>query len=266
MATVSISLYQIRETTTEGYRVINEITASVDIEEQLFTFKFIDGTGPEWLGGNDQYQHVSTVSDNKNYPAVTAFPYSPTTPVDYYRYKKVVLDYGSLNGAIDQAAITKTRMEELATDWQTAVDAFEGTTDYDYQSADGQVSFTLEQVQSQPANNNFRVVSTIKASPVPVGIDRELFLYEPDGGAPPDPLTDTFIRVVTTDDISRYPTAAGWTTEAYYRSEYAQVDNALLGDAETHSETVRTDLEALAQDYDTSSDDFVGSETTVYTG
>jgi len=266
MASVSISLYQKRETKEDGYRVISEITGSADIEQQLFTFKYVDGTGPQWNGGNDIYQHVSTVSDNKNYPVATSFPYTPTEPTDYYRYEKVVQDYGSLNGAIDQAAIIKTRMEELATDWQTAVDAFEGTTDYDYQSADGQVSFTLEQVQSQQAANNYRVVSTIKASPAPVGIARELFLYEPDGGAPPDPLTDTFVRVATTDDISRYPIATGWTTEAYYRSEYAQVDHSLLGDADTHSETVQEALEALAQDYDTSTDDFVGEETTVYTG
>ena len=266
MATVSISLYQKRETIATGYRVTNEVTTAADIEEQQFTFKYVDGTGPQWLGGNDSYQHVSTVSDNKNYPVAPSFPYSPSTPTDYYRYQKVVLDYGSLNGAIDQAAVTKTRMQELATDWQAALDAFETAgTDYDYQSADGQVSFTLELVQYLHAVDAFRVQSTIKASPAPVGIVRELFLYEADGPSPPNPLTDTYIRVATTDDISRWPTAAGWTTEQYYRSEFAQVDSSLLGAAETHSSTVRTDLEALAQDYDTSTDDFVGEETTVYT-
>ena len=179
MATVSISLYQKRESIEGGYRVTNEITGAAAIEVQLFTFKFVDGSGPQWLGGNDTYQHASTVSDLKNYPVATSFPFSPSTPTDYYRYYKVVFDYGSLPGAIDQAAITKTRMQELATEWQVIVDTFEGTTDYAYQSDDGQVSFTLEQVQTQVAPDDYQVASTIKVTPTPVGIARELFLYDP---------------------------------------------------------------------------------------
>jgi hypothetical protein len=238
----------------------------VDVEVQLFTFKYVDGSGPQWNGGKDTYQNVSTVSDVKNYPVATSFPFTPSPAVDYYRYEKVVLDYGSLPGAVDQAAVSKTAMSELAVDWETAVNAFEGTEDYEYESSDSEVSYTLEQIQTQEAPNNYRVVSTIKDPPTPVGIVRELFLYEKPAVAPPDPTTDTFVRVVTPDDISRWPTRGAWVSEDYYRSEYAQVDNALLGDAETHSQTVRTDLEALAQTYDTSTDDFVGEETTDYEG
>ena len=265
MATVSISLYQKRESIEGGYRVTNEITGAAAIEVQLFTFKFVDGSGPQWLGGNDVYQHVSTVSDLKNYPVATSFPYAPSIPTDYYRYYKVVFDYGSLPGAIDQAAITKTRMQELATEWQAVVEAFEGTEGYAYQSADGQVSFTLEQIQTQVAPDDYQVASTIKATPAPVGIERELFLYDPDGPTPPDPTSDTFVRVCTVDGLGRWPTDSTWTTEQYYRSATAPVDFVLLQDALDHAETVRTNLEALAQDYDTASDDFEGEETIVYT-
>lgn len=263
MAAVSISLYQKRETTPSGgYRVISEVTSAADIEEQLFLFKYVDGTGPQWNGGNDIYQHVTTTADNKTYPIFTDI--APSDPPDFYRYEKVVLDYGSLAAAQDQAAIIKTRMGDLATDWQTVVDAFEGTENYTYRSSDGQVEFELEQVQAQAAPDDYLVTSNIVVSPT--GIARELFLYEADGPSPPDPTTDTYVRVVTVDDINRWPASGAWTTEQYYRSYTAPVSNVLLGLAETHSATTRTDLEALAQDYDTAVDDFEGEETTIYTG
>ncbi len=264
MATVSISLYQKRETTESGYRVISEITSSAAITPQLFVFKYVDGTGPQWLNnGADIYQHVATVQDVKILHTPTSFPYTPTTLVDYYLYTKSVLDYGSLAGAIDQAAITKTRLGDLAEDWQVEIDTFESSIVYFYQSEDGQVSFDLQQVQSQQAADNYRVLSTIQ--PGPVGISRELFLYEKPAGATPDPTVDTYVRVATTDDLGRWPTRGAWVAEDYYRSEYAQVDNVLLNDAVTHSTAVLDALEALAQDYDTASDDFEGEETTVYT-
>jgi len=260
MASVSISLTQNRITTETGYRVINEVTAAADIEEKLFLYKFVDGNGPAWGEGDDTYQHVATVLDVRNYPA------APSPGDDFYRHKKVVLDYGLLSGAIDQAAITKTRLSELAVDWQIEVDAFEGTTGYAYQSEDGEVSFSLEQEQSQEAADNYRVKSTILDSPAPVGIDRSLFLYELIGVAPYEAV-DKFIRVATTDDLSQWHAKGAWQLgETHYRSTFVQVDNALLDNAEVHAAQVRTDLEALAVDYDVASDDFVGSETTTYTG
>jgi len=260
MASVSISLYQKRETIETGYRVTSEVTSATDIEKQLFVYKYIDGTGPEWNGGNDLYQHVANVSDIKTYPVFTDI--DPNDVPEFYRHEKSVLDFGILSGAIDQAAVVKERMEDLATDFDEAVEAFSGTESYNYQSDDASVSFDLEQVQSQVAADNYRVTSTIQAGPT--GISRDLFLFELTG-ASPNPSVDTYTRVCTTDDLNEYPNVAGWVSETYYRNYDAQVDNALMGNAETLSATIQTDLGTLAQTYDDNVTDFEGEETTVYT-
>jgi hypothetical protein len=109
---VTITLHQKREAIPTGYRITSEVTAATNIPEELFLFAQTD----------DSYQHVCTVDDIDEYPDVS------TPGVAYYRKDDVVIDYvfADLDVAIAEAALHKSRLEALATEFYDAVTNFVG--------------------------------------------------------------------------------------------------------------------------------------------
>ena len=258
---VQIGLTQVRETDPEGFRVENAILDGVGqtegIDPELFVFQYVDG------GSHDIYQHVSTVSNVKELLKYGDTGWNSTGKL--YRKRTANLVYTDLQAAIDQAAYIKTRLGQLAIDFEDAVGAFLALTDnYDYKSADDGRQLTLALACTQPARNEYKMVATISASGL-VGIERELFTYKL-VGASPDPAADTYTRVATVNDIRDYPTAGGWASGDYYR--HYQVDRTypLLGTALITISAIQTSLVSLLEVYDESTDEFEGSETEYFNG
>ncbi len=257
---VQIGLTQVRETDPEGYRVENTVldgaSQTIGIDPELFVFQYVDGTA------NDIYQHVSMVNDVKDLPREGDTGWNTTGAL--YRKKTANLVYTNLEAAIDQAAYIKTRLQTLATDFETTVTDFEALSDtIEYKSADDDRIIELVLVCTQPERDEYKMVATISAAPT--GIARELFTYKLDG---PTPVlaTDTYTRVATVDDIREYLDYAGWNGEAYYRyyavdRTYTYLDTALATVAD-----IKTKLAALVEEYDDSTDNFEGSETDYFTG
>lgn len=118
------------------------------------------------------------------------------------------------------------------------------------------VTFTLNQVRSVEPSG-YRVASTIKASPAPVGIERQLFLFRKAGAV--------YQHVCTVDDMETYPaaTALPYTgTAEYYRWYEVVADYSLVAAAQDHASNVKVRLAELAVDYDAAVNAFVGSEDT----
>lgn len=253
---VKIMLHQVRTSDPEGYKIENEILDGIgqteDIDPNLFVFRYVDGS-------NDSYQHVVTKDDLDNYPARGETGWNTFGAL--YRYKIANLIYSDLTGANEQATIMQDRLQELVTEYEAEVLAWDGTDVYDYQSDDSDVQVQLTQVKSQEDGDIYRLNSSITAV---TGITDHLYLFSPDGGASPDPATDTYVRVATVYDIKTYPEDGDWTSEAYYRAEALIRDFNTLAEAETRDSAMQTDLDALAQSYDTFIDDFEGDDTITY--
>ena len=117
MAT-SITVHQKREALTDGYHLLTTITAATNIPKELFVF----------LAADDSYQHVCTVYDILTYPTVS------TPGVEFYREDTASLTYTveQLDTAVEEAALQKTRLEELLTQYRDAVGEYIGEEDTTY--------------------------------------------------------------------------------------------------------------------------------------
>jgi hypothetical protein len=88
----------------------------VDIDDELFLFKYSD----------DAYEHVVTVDDLYRYPAVK------TPGYDYYRLAASSHDFNTLGDAISHAAAQKSALAELIPAYSSAVASFVGSEDTVY--------------------------------------------------------------------------------------------------------------------------------------
>lgn len=256
---VQIALTQTRETAEEGYEVQNEILdgvgQTVGIDPELFVFQYVDG------GSNDIYQNVATVAQVKELPKTGDTGWNTNGAM--YRKNTANLVYTDLDAAQEQAAYIKTRLAQLATDYEDEVVAYEGLTEViNYQSADGNRSLTLDLSCTQTASAEYYVLATILAGPT--GIEQDVFTFKLVGSLP-DP-TDEFERIMTIYDRDTYPNKAGWTAEAYYRHYEESRTFTYLSDALARIDEIKTGLAALVEEYDEYTDEFSGSETTYYNG
>lgn len=117
MAT-SITVHQKREAVTDGYHLLTTITSATNIPKELFLFKESD----------DSYQHVCTVNDILTYPTTS------TPGIEFYREDTTSLTYtvDQLDTAIEEAALQKTRLEALVTQYRDAVGEYVGEEDTTY--------------------------------------------------------------------------------------------------------------------------------------
>lgn len=257
MASVQITMRQVRSSSADGYQVYTEILDGAgqteDIDAELFVFTYIDGT-------NDTYMHVAEAADVAGLPKKNDTGWD--SPGQFYRASSSTLTYTTIVAADEQALVIKARLQDLATEYDVDLEDFETVgTDYDYASEDNDVTFRMHQIRSQLAVDSYQVDSEIVASPAPVGIARELFLFANDGGGP---TTDAYVRVVNVNDLQTYPTYAGLAGEDYYRYYQTIQTFELVENADTHAETIRTDLDALAEEWDEFTDEFEGDETVTY--
>lgn len=260
MGTVQIKLHQVRTYDPEGYKIENTIMTGAGetegITPELFVFSYVDGA-------NDIYQHVADASD------LEALPERNQVGWDIYgqlfRQSSADLVYSNLTAAEEQAAVIKLRLQELATDYNTEVEAWDVTLDYTYKSDDNYVSIHVRQVGHQEADEEFKLTSTFPTeTPTnPANITAYLFVYKYVDG-----ITDTYARVATVNDINTLPQEGdeGWDTEdQYYRKVSSVVTFSTLSEAETLARTIRASLPALAQDYREYTNVFEGDEEVVYT-
>jgi len=112
---VSITLHQIRSTPSD-FRVQSSITAHSGIEAEVFT---VAKSGTGYI-----YQHVSTVADMETLPIVP-----PVSDGDMYRIDAIDVHFNEVSAALEHADYIKARLQELVTDYSTAVSDFEGTDD-----------------------------------------------------------------------------------------------------------------------------------------
>ena len=123
------------------------------------------------------------------------------------------------------------------------------------------VSITLEQINSTYNDENnqpvYRSENEVIASE---GIPLALFVFAVD--------TDLFNHVATTYDIETYPDSkAQAVTDGvdFYRQPTVAREYDNITDATTFATHVRTRLNWLAQDYPKTKNEFVGSETYIFT-
>jgi len=258
--TVQIVVRQVRSTVPAGFRVYSEILDGIGqttgIGPELFVYRYVNGT-------EDTYQHVATVADVKTVTRQGDTGWD--TVGEFYRRKTATLDYTNVTAAIDQAALMKSRLEDLAINYNAAVIEYESSTGaVDYESADGNRKLTLDTVSAQVGAEDYQVTSNVSVTGL-VGIPRELFLFKLLDPLGPDIGNDEYVRVVTVDDIRTYPTNVSWVSGDYYRYYEADEHFPYLATANTHNSTIDTDLTALVEVYDESTDEFEGEETTIYT-
>lgn len=115
---VTINAQVVRDTTAGLYRVTGDITATVDIPGELFVFDTVTA----------EFSRVATAPDVSSYPIDRATAQTNNQP--YYRQDVVVRTFTSLSDAQAFATSIQPRLKSLAKEYQTAVDAFLGTTDY----------------------------------------------------------------------------------------------------------------------------------------
>lgn len=93
------------------------------------------------------------------------------------------------------------------------------------------------------------------------GIAAEIFVFETE--------TDEFNHVAVADDMQEYPvgkTQAQADGKVYYRAIEAQVDYTVAVTAQTAADYTKLRVQQLAIEYDAVNNDFIGSDTTTYTG
>lgn len=125
MSVASITLEQI-QTVEEGttpdvpvYRVKNTIVASDNIPLALFVFTTAEGN----------FSHIATPRDLEAYGEQAEAAVEETT---YYRASTVTLDFDRIEDAQAFAAISRSRLSNLAQTWPQAQSNFMGSSTYVY--------------------------------------------------------------------------------------------------------------------------------------
>lgn len=98
------------------YRVADTVTASVDIQPQVFVFQTSDNA----------FNRIATVDDMMTLP--TSQAQAVIDGADYYRLNAVTKDYESLKTADDAATAIVDRIKRLLVEYDAAVTEFVGTT------------------------------------------------------------------------------------------------------------------------------------------
>lgn len=103
----------ITNTAAAPYRVVDVVTASVDIDPEVFVYRYSD----------EKFDHVATVLDMETIPSTT-----PTPGLIYYRLNYVVQDFSSVSVADNFARMLIARMEKLALEYKLLSTTFVGVT------------------------------------------------------------------------------------------------------------------------------------------
>ena len=93
------------------------------------------------------------------------------------------------------------------------------------------------------------------------GIAAEIFVFGTE--------TDEYSHVAVADDMQEYPVGkaqAQTDGKAYYRAIEAQVDYTVVVTAQAAADYTKLRVQQLATEYDAVNSDFIGSDTTTYTG
>jgi hypothetical protein len=113
----SITHTQVRSNPSPSvYRVVDTVTASVVIDDAVFIY----------VVSNSAYDHVATVNDMQTFPDTRA--QAVTDNKAYYRQNTVTKDMTDITTAQEFAGMLVSRMTSLATDYDSVVNAFVGTT------------------------------------------------------------------------------------------------------------------------------------------
>jgi hypothetical protein len=95
------------------YRVVDVVTATVNIDPEVFVYRYSD-----WV-----FDHVATVLDMEQIQELTPTPGAP-----FYRQNYVVRDFASESQAAAFAEELISRMERLALEYVLYPSTFVGTT------------------------------------------------------------------------------------------------------------------------------------------
>ena len=98
------------------YRVREQITASVTIDDKIFLFQVADST----------YDHVCTVADMAAYPDTRA--QAVTDGLGYYRHNDATVDSTDVAVAEEVAAEFIVKIRQLMLDYDAAIVSFAGST------------------------------------------------------------------------------------------------------------------------------------------
>lgn len=123
--TTSITLFQDRTSTGTPpvYTVINNITATANIDDACFVFQ---------TSGTLVFDHVATPLDIITYPDSQAAAAAASLP--YYRLASVTKSFNTVEEAQDFADTVKSRLKSLANEYQVVVATFIGSESTTYTS------------------------------------------------------------------------------------------------------------------------------------
>ena len=111
MAASSITYNQVQSTLPgppAQYQVAATVTASVSIDQNVFTYRVTDGL----------FDHVSTVLDIQTYPTTL------TPGVPFYRQNTVTQQFNTGDQAIDFSSTVKSRLTSLCKEYDITASAF----------------------------------------------------------------------------------------------------------------------------------------------
>jgi hypothetical protein len=100
---------------TDGQYYVTNTTSEASVETVNFDNHFF-----LFAEADDSYQHVCTVGD------LEAYPDTKTGGIAYYRLTTVTQFFDELDDAWDHANLVKTRLQNLADDWEAYVNDPEG--------------------------------------------------------------------------------------------------------------------------------------------
>ena len=112
MPDASITLHQVRESTSEGLKVTNEIILATVITDKLFVME----------AETDEFSHVATLED-------LSYPDTPTEHIVYYLSNNFEYLTNVPAAAIDLAASVKDRLNTLLLAFNRVQNDFVGSED-----------------------------------------------------------------------------------------------------------------------------------------